>query len=156
MKKVVVLIFALLALATPAMAQDANVPSGVGAQVACGAGECFVPSFTFLGQIQKYSGTGTSGSLFIQGADCCISGDKYTMTVTSGGQKGTVVTTENIGSLGCSTTWSSSSFAGILAVGSAKAQMKITKAGGGLPAGAYLRLSRGSWLQIQGSDSCGF
>lgn len=157
MKKVLFVVLVALALAAPAMAQDngSNAASGVGSQAACGSGECFVPNFTFVGQIVKYSGVGTAGSIYVMGADCCLSGDKYLFSLTSGGLKGSAQT-RTVAASSCTTAWSSSSYAGIVATGSAKAQMKIQQAGGGLPAGAYLRMSLGSWVQTQGTDQCGF
>ena len=155
MKKVLFVSLLMLGLAAPAMAQG-NAPSGVGADIACGSGECFVPNFTFLGQVVKYAGSGTAGTLYIQIADCCLSGDKYLAKVTSGGQAGSTTTSTVLDSTCSFAAAGSSSFAGIYSAGTAKAQMKIQKAGGGLPAGAYILMSVGSWVQTAGSDSCGF
>lgn len=145
---------ALLGLTGTAQAQ--NAAEGVGDLIACGAGECFVPRFTFLGQVQKYSGTGIAGGVLkVDGADCCLSGDKYKVTSKTGGLLGSFTTT-HIAASSCTTAWTSPSSVSTQAGSSGKVLMKILLAGGGFPAGAYVRMSHGSWVQTAGSDSCGF
>ena len=156
MKRVLLLGLMVLGLAAPAMAQDSNAVSGISPEVVCGAGECFVPNFTFLGEVVKYTGAGIVSPLRMDIADCCLGGDKYNGQVSSGGFKGTTQTSQvvssscvAIGLTGANASINTGSTA-------AKAQMKITKAGGGFPAGAYIRLSSGSWAQTLGTDQCGF
>jgi hypothetical protein len=158
MKKVLFVVLVALALAAPAMAQDngSNAASGVGVQAACGSGGCFEPSFTFLGETVKYAGTGTAGNNWVMAGDCCLAGDKYLFSLSSGGLKGSSQTTTVVIPATCTTSWSSPSYAAIVAASTAKAQMKIQKAGGGLPASAVIRMALGAWHQTAGSDSCGF
>jgi hypothetical protein len=157
MTKVLFIGLVALALATPAMAQD-NTPSGVGADVACAPfpADCFAPSFSFVGQVVKYSGSGTFSPLTYEFADCCIGPDLYKGTLTSGGLKGSATTNDIVAST-CTTSWTGGSAIRLADSGSsAKAQLKAVRVPGGFPATAYARMSNGTWVQTQGSDSCGF
>jgi hypothetical protein len=142
-----------VALSSIALAQNGNVATG-GERLPCAFGSCFVPLFSFNGDVVAYSSAPAGPR--VEFADCCLDGDSYVVFIN--GSRGTA--TVDFVSLGplngdCSTGPYLDSYAAEV-TGASEIRYKALGLPGGVPASAYIRMQGGGWAQTAGFDSCGF
>ncbi len=127
-----------------------NTTSGAATDIACTFGSCFVPDFPVVGSSVSYVGPAASRVEF---ADCCLSGDKIKVLLKRSGAKSTTIWTSSGTLTGVCT---DGPYLQTLAseIGATSAKMTLV-ASAATPAGAYIRMSAGSWVRTSGSDECG-
>jgi len=146
------LVVFIVGLVSVAGAQS-NVPSEPGPLLACAFGSCFTPQFDAVGDVAVYKGSGDTAEV----ADCCFEGDTYKAVLKNKSTKEKdKVTFTGSGMLTktCSIGPYADSHA-LFQSGANKAKIKALALPGGVPAGAFIRLS-GSWTRTKGKDWCGF
>jgi hypothetical protein len=130
-----------------------NTPSGVGSQAACAPGSCFAPFFGAAGDVNKYRGPLATTVVF---ADCCLAGDTYKGKAAGPSANGGVKWT-SVGPLDatCSGFPHPDTHALVIAGGATRASLKLV-ATVATPASAYAGMDVAGWVQVAGSDICGF